>query len=96
MLKDPNGILQDAQTTRNHIRGDIRRGKYRVNRKAVPATDPAAATSKKVPLPNNSKGKGKAKPRSEVATPAAVPLATTSSAGGIPIHPVAQPRSTTP
>ena len=55
----------------------------------MPTTsDPAAATGSNVPLPNNSKEKGKEKPGSNVTSPVVVPLSTTSSAGGIPIHPV--------
>ena len=84
-----NGILQDTQTAKNHIRGDIRRGKYRFNYETMPTANPAAGTSTlMVPLPNNSKGKGKEKPGSGASSPATVPPSTTSSAGSIPIHPV--------
>ena len=54
----------------------------------MPASDLAAAA----PFPNNSKGKGKAKTGYKEDDSADIPLATTSSAAGVPIfHPLALP-----
>ena len=50
----------------------------------MPASDLAAAAS----FPNNPKGKGKAKTGHKEADSAAIPLATTSSAAGVPIIPI--------